>query len=59
MSEYNVYYILTPLTVTFENYLYCLPLFSAPVRALPPSRPKSRTNEDPLNPRDEQYASRS
>ena len=58
-SEYNVHYILPALTATSESYLYCLPLFSAPVHALPPSRPKPRTNEDPLNPRDKQYASRS
>ena len=58
-SEYNVYYILPALTATSENYLYCIPLFSAPVRALPPSRPKSRTNADPLNPHDEQHDSHS
>ena len=47
------------MTATSEYYLYYLPLFSAPVRALPPSRPKSRINEHPLNPRDKQNASRS
>ena len=53
-SEYNVYYILPALTATFEKYLCCVPPFSAPVRALPPFRP--RTNVDPVNTRDEQYA---
>ena len=38
-SEYNAYYIIPALTATSENYLYCIPLFSAPVRALPPFRP--------------------
>jgi len=37
--EYNVYYILPALTATFENYLFCIPPFSAPVRALHPFRP--------------------
>ena len=38
-SEYNVYYILPALTATSENYLYCIPPFSAPVRALLPFQP--------------------
>ena len=38
-SEYFVYYIPPALSVMSEYYLYCLPCFSAPVRALPPSRP--------------------
>ena len=52
-SEYDMYYVLPALTAMSENYLYCIPPLSAPMRALPPFRP------NPLNPRGEQYASRS
>ena len=56
-SEYYAYCILPALSVTSEYCLYCILPFSTPVGALPAI--PTRTNMDPHNPHDEQYASRS